>query len=733
MILKASAILSLALLLPCSAARAAAGDSPKTWAFIHPQDHFSSDAMLDLRSLNETTAGESGFVRISADGGFVRGDGTPIRFWACGSREYMKAPDELARHARFLAKIGVNMVRLHAQIGAEGDAPELTDVNEKQIDGIWRAAAAFKKEGIYLTISPYWALDRPAARWGIEGYQRRASLWGLLFFNETLQKGYEAWVRRLYCPTNPYTGIPLARDPAVAILQIQNEDGMFFWTMNAMAPAQKRLLGRKFAAWLEAKYGSLAAASDAWDGVGAAGDDFPAGDVAIMPVAQWTRPQHGGKGRRLADQLQFFAAAQREFYAKMVKFYREELGCRQLINASNWMTADAARLSDVERYTDTAADVLAVNKYFTGTHQGNNTGWRIDPGDCFTSPAAVLNPGDLPTNLKQVSGHPMMVTESSWVSPLDYQNEGPFLTAAYESLSGVAGLYWYTATAEQYADDPRVGLVDAAGERPLRKYDCSTPALMGNFPAAALLYRQEYLKRGEPVVVECRPLEDLWNRRWPLIAEDGGAHPDAGRGADPLAFLVGPVIVSYGGDARQGRLFDLSKFIDRGKKVITSDTGQIRMDYNAGLCTIDAPAAQGATGFLRKAGEVHLSAIDVASGNEQASILVISMDGRALSESRKVLVQVGTPAHLAGWKQEPADFTGGDQRKYHGWKVVQVGRPPWMIDDAEGTVTIHNPNLTRATVLDVSGYPKREMPLPREGREVKLRLPEDAMYLVLQS
>ena len=198
------------------AARASAADSRGAWVFVHPEDHFRSDALLDLRGLNEASAGESGFVRVSGDGGFVRGDGTPIRFWACGSQEYLKGAEELGRHARFLAKIGVNMVRIHAQIGADGDAPELTDVNQQQIDGIWRAVAAFKKEGIYLTISPYWALGRPAARWGIGGYTERSNLWGLLFFNEKLQSGYEAWVRQLYTRINPYTGIPLARDPAVA-------------------------------------------------------------------------------------------------------------------------------------------------------------------------------------------------------------------------------------------------------------------------------------------------------------------------------------------------------------------------------------------------------------------------------------------------------------------------------------------------------------------------------------
>jgi hypothetical protein len=190
-------------------------------------------------------------------------------------------------------------------------------------------------------------------------------------------------------------------------------------------------------------------------------------------------------------------------------------------------------------------------------------------------------------------------------------------------------------------------------------------------------------------------------------------------------------MVSYGG-AKQSFLADLSKFIDRKKKIVTSDTGQIRMDYETGLCTVDSPAAQGVTGFLRKAGDVHLSSIDIASGNKQASILVVSMDGLALSDSKEVLVQVGTPAHLTGWEQQAADFVGEDQLNYQGFRVVKVGELPWMMDDADGTITIRNRNLTSATVLDEAGYAKEDVALTREGMGLKLSLPENSMYLVLR-
>src|SRR5580704_8447434 len=53
-----------------------AADEPGYWAFDPPTDTFSPSALLDLRYLNEKTAGETGFVRRTPDGGgFALGNG----------------------------------------------------------------------------------------------------------------------------------------------------------------------------------------------------------------------------------------------------------------------------------------------------------------------------------------------------------------------------------------------------------------------------------------------------------------------------------------------------------------------------------------------------------------------------------------------------------------------------------------------------------------------------------
>jgi hypothetical protein len=110
-------------------------------------------------------------VRVDGQGGFVRGDGQPIRFWAVNTDLARREPadpapvgpggEDLAHHARFLAKRGVNMVRLHRQISPDLEAqPDaaLTDINPAERDAIWRTVAAMRREGIYTTLSPYWAV-----------------------------------------------------------------------------------------------------------------------------------------------------------------------------------------------------------------------------------------------------------------------------------------------------------------------------------------------------------------------------------------------------------------------------------------------------------------------------------------------------------------------------------------------------------------------------------------------
>jgi len=724
------------------------------WAFAYPDRPPAPGdrPALDLRSLNEPVAGQSGFVRLTPDGnGFALGDGTPARFWAIGSDVYKQPVDIVARHARFLARMGVNMVRLHAQIAPKAAGSPIEGPDEKEIDAIWRFVAEAKKQGIYTTISPYWANSQDARDWGIEGYGQ-GDLYGLLFFDETLQAGYKTWARALYARTNPHTGIPLAKDPAVAIIQVQNEDSLFFWTTQAIKPAQQARLGRKFAAHLREKYGSLAAALAAWGGSGHKDDDLANGRVGLLDVYATTRPRAaGGPGRRLDDQVAFFASAQRRFYATIAAFYRDDLGCGQLINACNWKTADGPRLDDLERWTYTAADVIAVNRYYNGgVHLGPQSGWRVDPGDRFSQRSATTDPRSLPVNLKQVVGRPMIVTEGSWVTPLAFQAEGPFLVAVYQSLTGVDAFYWFSTGHAEYDLDPFFPYQKVKGQVPLMKFSAAIPPILGSFPAAALLFRKGYVRQGEPVVHEERTIRALRDREPPLIAEDPSFDPNRDRGVavasekgkaagpatpavDPLAFLVGPVEVKYEGDPSLTRVADLGRFVDRDKKLIRSVTGEVTLDYGQGLCTVDAPRAQGACGFLARAGTIGLRDLAIRSTNAYATVLAVPLDDLPLATSRRVLIQVATAARPTGWDAREAEFAGEDGKaRLRGFEVITTGHPPWRVARTEVALALRNPGLSRATRIDPAGYPAGAVAATRAQGGISLALPADAMYVILE-
>lgn len=741
----ASSFACLALQACGQSAAPAAG----SWPFVYPGET-KPGAVLDLRYLNEKVAGETGFVRVSEDGrGFVRGDGKPIRFWPACAYGYRLKPEEMASNARFLAKMGVNMVRIHGSISPKGKGKALTDVDMEEIDKIWRYVAALKKEGIYVTLSPFWANgghSGAAASWGL-GYGDGEDIWGLMFFDERLRNAYKGWVRKLYAEPNPYTGIPLAKDPAIAIAQVKNEDSLLFWTFQVIKPAQKKVFAGQFGTWLTKKYGSLGAAKAKWQGASQAGDDWAAGVPALLDTWVLTQPQQGGMKARADDQTAFLVDHQKAFYADISGFYKNTLGYKGLVNANNWITADPVRMNDLERYTYTSTDVLAVNRYFNGgVHKGPNDGWRIDEGDFFTDTSALRDPRNLPVNVKQTVGHPTLVTESGWVHPLGYQAEAPLMAAAYQSLSGVGGLYWFALGAKEYEANMSFDFVTFPdGSHPLKKWEDSVPQIVGQFPAAALMYRMGYVKQGTPVVHEERTRASLNAREVPVIAEDPSFDPNhaggdarAGsaqaKGADPLAFLVGPVEVKYDGDPAKTVVKDLSSYIDPTRKTVRSITGELTLDYGKGLLTVDAPKAQAVGGFLGVAGGVFKTKdLTLESADEYATVTVVPMDDQPIATSKKLLVQIGTVVRPTDWKQEAATRKSDDGKStLQGFKVVNSGKMPWQVRNTAIRLTVRNAGLRKATVLDGAGYPVRTLTGKASGGAFALPLPKDAMYLVIE-
>ncbi|MCL1887578.1 MAG: hypothetical protein FWF96_01745, partial [Kiritimatiellaeota bacterium] len=209
------------------------GETPQwtaddTWAFKPGDDGYTGAELFDLRPFNDKVAGEKGWIRHDADGNFVRGDGSPIRFWGVGGPSSSSEKDMDAQ-ARFMAKRGVNLIR-NGTLEME---------KEDKVNEALRKLAVMKRHGIYSVFTIYWKTD------------------GRLFWDKERQEVYKDYWRKLLIPPNPYDPdqTPLKDDPALAILQIQNEDSWLFWTMwgSMYAPerrAEYLTLNAMFKQWL---------------------------------------------------------------------------------------------------------------------------------------------------------------------------------------------------------------------------------------------------------------------------------------------------------------------------------------------------------------------------------------------------------------------------------------------------------------------------------------------------
>ena len=146
---------------------------------------------------------------------------------------------------------------------------------------------------------------------------------------------------------------------------------------------------------------------------------------------------------------------------------------------------------------------------------------------------------------------------------------------------------------------------------------------------------------------------------------------------------------------------------------------------------MDAPHAQGVTGFLQAAGgRFSLSDVTIESENEYATINVVSLDEQPLADSKRILLQVVTVNRLTGFRTKPATFKVGNGDSGYvveGEQIERIGKPPFRIANTKVTVCVKNPSVRRAVVLDINGYPTSTHPI-EAGR---FQLPEDAIYVVL--
>jgi len=713
---------------------------PGYFAWEPDADPLLDSCPIDLRGLNERQAGQDGFVRRQGNG-FVLGSGKPVRFWAVQGDVLMSMRPEMVDYwARRLAKYGVNLVRLGMLDLFNDWKNGNTEAFARKLDRLHYVVAALKREGIYVYLGHLWwhTSVKVSEKDGFPGYGNGRQALELLYFNPKGRQMYLKWVDALLNAPNPYTGLPMSRDPVVAIVEIQNESSLFFWTFRPeqMAAPTREAMERRFAEWAANKYGSVRAALKAWGPakppsqfVKGAVDRPDQGRLALYGIGNLTLNEWAAGQRnpaRAADQLQFMTEWQLKFYRDIIRAWRQKLGVKNMVACSNWKTADPRNLGVLERYLYTAGDVVCRNVYYDVLYDPRpKRFYAIDIGDTYTDYSSLKPPMfPAPLTVAHTNDYPDMYTENNWCRPNRYRVEWPFLVATYGAMEGMDGWTFFALDAPQWTSQMSV-------------WEVNCPSVLGQFPAAALAFRRGYVQEAPAAVTERLTLEQLYHFGRAALFEMGGkdvlwesrigalegAADREAMGDDRLAFFVGKVNRLIANGTAGIEAADLARYIDRANKTVRSLTGELAWNYGLGVVTVNTPCAQGACGFLKAAGPILLGDVTIESGNDYGSVLVVSLDGKPLAESARVLIQAGTEDWPYGFQTKPVDLKK---------QITSLGGYPMNVRKVSARVTLRGRG-TGAVVLDDNGYPTDRRPATtRNDTALAIELPEDALYTLVE-
>ncbi|MEK0450441.1 MAG: hypothetical protein RL088_2709 [Verrucomicrobiota bacterium] len=320
--------------LPVLLALASAASAADMFPFQLPWDD-STPSITNIAWLNDKPAGRDGFVHVK-DGHLFAGE-KRLRIFGVNMCFAANFPnhDDADKIAARLAKFGINCVRFHhmdmfsAPAGIfEKDGRTL---DAGQLDKLDYFIAALKKHGIYANLNLHVSRTYPdlpkAEKKGSPQFDKGVDNYHAPMI--ALQKTY---ARDLLTHVNKYTGNPYATEPAVALVEINNENALGFqWfarEMDDLPPIYKEDLETQWGAWILKKYGDDAAARKAWsEGERAPGKEL----IGEMKQASRIRSDIFGPMRQIASFAESDdspAANLAELRAKRAKERRHS--CRRL-------------------------------------------------------------------------------------------------------------------------------------------------------------------------------------------------------------------------------------------------------------------------------------------------------------------------------------------------------------------------------------------------------------------
>ena len=558
-------------------------------------------------------AGKHG--RIVRQGDQLLVNGQPIKLWGLNLCYGTCAPEkELAdKRAAFYRKYGINSVRLHKYADGPGwagiQSPDsFAEFDAEGLDRMDYQVAKFKEAGIYVKLSAHFGSQKlgPADKQYVPYLDEFGTLRGrdarietphsAVHYSPELQRLQILQMVNLLQHKNPYTGMTYAQDPAIAFLEIINEQSILFYSSMAplkASPTLRKQVAERFCDWLDKKYGGqqqLAAAwgKDAFDSF--AGEGFPSEGERldkknILPLGNpwfWDPVQLSGsqafRRQRLLDSLQFLYELQCEFFQRYVAAVRQA-GYQGEILSSNWQAGRAySHLANLH------------SDYLVGTIDRHN---YFGAGQANASMLARAGSGMLSSGMQQVLDRPFMLSEWIHVFPNELGVEGPAIIGAY----GLGLQGWDVSYLFQNRDNG--GFNDRIGRD---QWEVTAPQVLGLFPAVARQVHRGDVQQSEVTAVRNVHVPSLFEGRLSFDDTVAQGYDDKELDSSKVssrALAVARSVIAFTDKYADTPAFDLAPYQRDGQLV--SSTGQLRWQErganSGGFFTMNTPGTAAVVGF----------------------------------------------------------------------------------------------------------------------------------------
>ena len=685
-----------------------------------PIDHFAvTSSPSDVRFLLDAPAGKHGFIGTSG-GHLVTPDGTRFRFWGVNLAGWTTGSALLPPHAdaevyaSTLARLGINCVRFQfldlpdrvrprpgaaprqgapttqqRAVGGEPQRPlglidgsrdDTRSMAPEQLDRLDYLVYQLKLNGIYTDFNLNVGREYRSGD-GVQEYSLIGVAKAVTYFDPRLVELQKEYARQLLTHQNPYTKTSYNDEPAIAIVEILNENSVLeFWQRDwfrgnltpeerpryqlDLTPYHKKLLTTLYNAWLAKTYPAATLARIRAAAHVASGEDVPLLQRQEFDTAPSVRFYAEGE---------FYIHLETSFLEEMRDFIRKDLRVKSLIIGTNDHTYFIAGMPLVR--TTSRFDIVDAHVYWWPPSQTSHRGQPPMVNDPLHSLEVKLTRSTM-------VGKPFTVSEVNEPFPSDYQAEMIPLLASYGAFQDWDGIFIY-AFEPKLAGQWKPEMGD--------HFDISEdPVKIAQMPVGAMLFLRH------DVAAARQTIERTYSTA--QVDESMRLPPSSEPYWTPGFPLALPL--EHGSRVRCFDCAPTAKFTDAPANPIVSDTHQLSWLLSSktgdGVVTVDTDRSTALVGFVKEnsASTSHLSA-DIQ--DSFSAITLSALDDQPLSRSGSMLLTATGRTENTGmvWDARRANVTD--------W-----GTAPTRIEVIKGWLLLKNIEGALAMVvtpLDGAGQP----------------------------